>query len=127
MVQRHAARWVCSKYRRGPNCTGPTEMINHLSWPSLDLHRKVARLTLLYKMSNNLVMMSTRSLLVHAPRDLRSVPPHALMSLTRIPTCLYQTNSFFPRIVADWNESPYQIASASSIEAFKASVVKHLD
>ena len=127
MVQRRAARWVCSKYRRGPNCTGPTEMINHLSWPSLELRRKVARLTLLYKMTNNLVMMSTRSLLVRAPRGLRSVPPHALMSLSRIPTHLYQTNSFFPRTVADWNELPYQIASASSLEAFKASVVKHLD
>ena len=127
MVQRRAARWVCSKYRRGPNCTGPTEMINHLSWPSLELRRKVARLTLLYKMTNNLVMMSTRSLLVCAPRGLRSVPPHALMSLSRIPTRLYQTNSFFPRTVADWNELPYQIASAPSLEAFKASVVKHLD
>ena len=84
MVQRRAARWVCSKYRRGPNCTGPTEMINHRSWPSLELRRKVARLTLLYKMTNNLIMMSTRSLLVRAPRGLRSVPPHAFMSLSRI-------------------------------------------
>ena len=111
MVQGRAAHWVCSKYRWRPNCTGLTEMINHLSWPNLELCRKVARLTLLYKMSNKLFMMSTRSFLVRAPRDLRSVPPHAFMPLSRIPTCLYQTNSFFPKTVADWNELPYQIFS----------------
>ena len=122
MVQRHAARWVGSKYRRGPNWTGELEIINPLSWPSLELHRKVARLTLLYKMSYNLVM----TLLVCAPRDLRSVSPNASMPVSRIPTRLHQTDSFFPRTVADWNELPYQVGSVSSLEAFKASVMTHL-
>ena len=35
-VQRRSARWVCNKYRFGPNTTGPTEMINLLDWPLLE-------------------------------------------------------------------------------------------
>ena len=123
MVQRCTARWVCSKHRQGHNCTGPTEMINHLSWPSLELRRKVAWLTLLYKMSNNLVHQ-----VPPCPCTLWSQePPHASMPLTRILTCQYQTNSFFPRTVVDWNQLPYQSDWASSLEAFIASVMKHLD
>ena len=113
MVQRHEARWVCSEYRQGPKCAGPTEMINHLSWPRLELRRKVAWLKLLYKMTKKLFMMSIRSLLVRAPRNLRSVPPHTFMPLFHIPTRQYQTNSFFLRTVADWNELPS--ASAPSL------------
>ena len=67
MVQRRSARWVCNKYRTGLNTTGPTEMIRTLDWPSLESRRKVARLCLLFKMRNNLVRMSYRTLLEPYP------------------------------------------------------------
>ena len=89
--------------------------------PGIELLRKVARL-ILYKMANNRVMMSTRYLLVRTPGDLRSMSPHAFI---RISTHQHQTNSFLPRTVADWNALPCQ--NISSLEAFKASVMKHLD
>ena len=63
MVQRRSARWVCNSYRTGPNSTGPTEMLNDLDWPPLQTRRQNARLSLLYKMANNLVHMSSCSLL----------------------------------------------------------------
>ena len=85
MVQRRAARWACGKFRQGLNCTGPTEMISHLGWPSLEVWRKVARLTLLYKMANNLDLMSTRSLLIRAPRGTRATPPHTFMTMFHTP------------------------------------------
>ena len=90
MVQWRAACWVCGKFRQGLNCTGPTEMISHLGWPSLEVRRKVARLTLLYKMANNLVLMSTRSLLIPAPRSTRATPSHAYMPMFHTPKRLYQ-------------------------------------
>ena len=126
MVQWRAARWVCGKFRQGLKCTGPTEMISHLGWPSLEVWRKVARLTLLYKLANNLVLMSTRSLLIPAPRSPRATPPHAYMSMFHTSKRLYQYNSFLPRTVTDWNDLPNRIAAVSSLEAFKASVMKHL-
>ena len=126
MVQRRAARWVCGKFRQGLNCTGPTEMISHLGWPSLEVRKKVARLTLLYKMANNLVLMSTRSLLIPAPRSTRAMLPHAYMPMFHTPKRLYQCNSFLPRTVTDWNHLPNRIAASLSLEAFKASVMKHL-
>ena len=117
MVQRRAARCVCGKFRQGLNCTGPTEMISHLGWPSLEVLRKVARLTLLYEMANNLDLMSTRSLLIPAPRSTRAMPPHAYMPMFHTPKRLYQYNSFFSRTVTDWNDLPNWIAAASSLEA----------
>ena len=126
MVQGRAAHWVCGKFRQGLNCTGPTEIISHLGWPSLEVRSKVARLTLLYKMANNLVLMSTRSLLIPAPRSTRATPPHAYMPMFHTPKRLYQYNSFLPRTVTDWNDLPNRIAAASSLEAFKASVMKYL-
>ena len=33
MVQRHADNLIYIKYRLWSNCTGPQQMINHLSWP----------------------------------------------------------------------------------------------
>ena len=63
MVQRRSARWVCNKYRTGPNTTGPTAMISELDWPLLESRRQNARLCLLYKMANDLVLMSYNSLL----------------------------------------------------------------
>ena len=67
MVQRRSARWVCNSYRTGPNSTGPTEMLNDLDWPPLQTRRQNARLSLLYKMANNLVHMSSLSLLTSYP------------------------------------------------------------
>ena len=78
MVQRRAARWVFSKYRRGPNTTGPTHMIDTLGWPSLKLRRHVARLALLHKMVNGLVLMTSRSLLIPYTHDTKAMPPHAI-------------------------------------------------
>ena len=126
IVQRRAARWVCDKFRQGLNCTGPTEMISHLGWHSLEVRRKVARLTLLYKMANNLVLMSTRSLLIPAPRSTRTTPPHAFMPMFHTPKRLYQYYSFIPRTVTEWSDLPNRIAAASSLQVFKASVMEHL-
>ena len=125
MVQRRSARWVCNSYRTGPNSTGPTEMLNDLDWPLLQTRRQNARLSLLclYKMANNLVHMSSRSLLKPYPYLTKNMPTHAFMPLDLIPSKLYFSNSFFPRTVQEWNQLPQNTATAPSLEAFKASLV----
>ena len=106
MVQRRAARWVFNKYRRGPNTTGPTHMISLLGWPSFEARRRAARLSMLYKMKNNLVLMSTRSLLLPYPYLTQGMPEHAFIPLDKLPPKLYFSMSFFPRTVAEWNKLP---------------------
>ena len=44
-VQRNAARFVCSEYRRGPGIS-VTALLKELQWPSLADRQQIARLTL---------------------------------------------------------------------------------
>ena len=119
-VQRRSARWVMNKYRYGPNTTGPSAMIETLGWPLLVERRRVSRLCLLYKMANNLVLMSYSSLLVHYPYSMKSLHPYAFISLDRLPVKLYYPTSFLPRTVSEWNslhESVFPVKP--SLEVFK--------
>ena len=101
-------------------------MIEALGWPSLELRRRVARLSLLHKMVNDQVLMTSRSLLIPYPHHTKSMPPHAFTPLDMTPPKLYYATSFFPRTVAEWNSLPHDIASAPSLEAFKTSVTAAL-
>ena len=133
MVQRSSARWVFSKYRYGPNTTGPTEMISQLGWPLLSTRRYVSRLCLMFKMHRGMVRMQYSSLLVPHPYDLHEHHPYAFVSLDRSPLKLYFSNSFFPRTVTQWNsldanlfppvkEGASDNELAAQLEAFRASV-----
>ena len=133
MVQRRSARWVFSKYRYGPNTTGPSEMISQLGWPLLTTRRYVARLCMLFKMHNGLVLTKYSSLLVPHPYDLHSHHPFALLSLDRSPLKLYYSNSFFPHTIMQWNALDASVfpplategdnaAAVAQLEAFKTSL-----
>ena len=123
MVQRRAARWVFGKYRRGPNTTGPTEMISLLGWPSLEERRRAARLCMLHKIVNGQVLMTTRSLLISYPYDTQSMPSHAFTPLDKLPPKLYYSMSFFPRTVAEWNKLPPSVAAIQVPADFRSAVL----
>jgi len=59
MVQCRAAHYVQS-YQRSASVT---EMLKQLDWETLELRRKKARLTMLYKMHCNLVAMDQQKYL----------------------------------------------------------------
>ena len=98
-------------------------MIRDLDWPSLQTRRQIARLCLLYKMANRLVLMPTNTLLIPYPYSTKSMPPHAFTPLDLIPVKLYFSNSFLPKTVGEWNLLPHCVATAPSLEAFKASLM----
>ena len=51
MIQHRAARFVLNKPRhKSLNHDSVTEMLTNLGWPKLEVRRKIARLTLLFKM-----------------------------------------------------------------------------
>ena len=60
-VQRKAARFCSKNYNP---MSSVTDMIKDLNWESLEVRRKKARLTLLYKLSRNLVDVETNNYLL---------------------------------------------------------------
>ena len=106
MVQRRSARWVYNQYRYGPkypNAIQPTAMMRELGWVRLETRRRWARLSLMYKMVNNLVNMSYRSLEVPYPYITQDMPKGSLTPMTISAAPLYYNTSFFPQTVNDWN------------------------
>ena len=63
MVQRRAARFVKSRYKRTDSVTA---MLNKLGWPILSKRRKDARLILFYKVINNLAQVPHEHILTKA-------------------------------------------------------------
>ena len=51
-VQRRAARFVKNEYSTAPGTA--TTLLNDLKWPTLDKRRKVARLTMMFKIVSGL-------------------------------------------------------------------------
>ena len=99
-------------------------MIMELNWPLLVARRRVARLCLMYKMANKMVLMSYSSLLIPHPYPLKSLlHPFAFIPLERMPEKLYHSTSFFPSTVEQWNVLPEEVFPLKpSLEDFKSSV-----
>ena len=60
-VQRRAARYVTHRYH---NTSSVSNMLNHLNWPSLEHRRNFSRLTMLYKITHNLVAINPNLYLI---------------------------------------------------------------
>lgn len=119
MVQRRAARYVTNSHN---NRSSVNQMLEHLEWKSLEQRRKDARLTMMYKITNEKVAI---------PKEGRLIPPKRLSrnmhdKSFQIPSAAsdYRKYSFFPRTIRDWNALPPGVVTAPSVEAFKASLTK---
>jgi len=125
MTQRRATRFVMNRPWRRDMRDSVTEMLTSLEWPSLQVRRKCARLTLLYKIIHNLI----------------EIPIHYLPTLSPVTTTRfshnqkflhYQTSidnykySFFPRTIPEWNELPQDIINIPTIDRFKQCVHTHI-
>ena len=110
----------------------PTEMMRELEWVSLETRRRWAKLVLVYKMLNNLVNMSYRSLLIPYPYHTANMPIGSITPLHIPAAPNYYNNSFFPSAVEEWNcmlrLQPSLVTTAGpdaklAVQAFKASVM----
>jgi len=119
-VQRRAARFCCGRWH---NLSSPTQMVAELKWMELWRRRRLARLTLLYKLCHQLLNVNTSHLLVPTTRPTRHSHPLTFQKLHS--TQNYYNLSFFPRTVNDWNNLPASLALAPSIEAFSVSLKAH--
>ena len=111
-VQNRAARWVTRQYDRESSVTA---MKSKLEWPSLNLRRQQARIILLYKIVNGLVLCPTSYFVFHRG-GIYINPIHARTD--------YYKYSFFPDTIYHWNTLPVQVIQAPSLDAFKGRLLK---
>jgi hypothetical protein len=119
MSQRRAARYVTNSHN---NRSSVNQMLEHLEWKSLEQRRKVARLTMMYKITNEKVTI---------PKEERIIPPKRLSinmhdKSFQIPLAAsdYMKYSSCSRTIRDWYALPPGIVTTPSVEAFKASLTK---
>lgn len=114
-VQRRAARFVCNDYSR---YSSVSSMLEELQWPSLEHRRKLARLTLMYKVVNDLVAVPHGDHLRPGSTRTRGLNSQKFMNIG-VKTDHYK-HSFFPRTVRDWNALSF--TPPSDLSTFKLQV-----
>ena len=114
-VQRRAARWVLNDFNRFSSVTA---MLQHLSWPSLQLRRKISRLQALFKIIHQDYSLSIPPHFISMTRSTRLYHPHRFI-LPNSSTYSYQ-QSFFSRSIKDWNNLPSSIIESINIDSFSA-------
>ena len=120
-VQKQAARFCTSEYSSREEGT-MTKILSQLDWKSLELRRKMQRITMLYKITNQLVDIKADD---HLKRNTRSGRGHK-QKYTQI---RYNTrrygDTFFPATIPDWNSLPEATVDAATITRFKGAIHNH--
>ena len=118
-VQRRAARFVCGDYR---TTSSSSQMIATLGWPTLQQRRTDARLILMYRVVTNLIDIPADQFLHRATVSLQR-GRNVCYILPYCRTDLYR-HSFFPAAVRLWNQLPAPLATAETLDSFKAGLAR---
>ena len=119
MIQRRGARFVNADYRYS---SSPSMMLEKLKWQSLEVRRKMARLSMFFKASQGNFAISLNKL-QKPVRQSRSSEPHTYVQIGAHSDA-YKF-SFFPRTVVDWNMLPYSIVEKQSVDSFHCALVNY--
>ena len=113
-VQRKAARFVKQDYSK---YSSVTRMIQELGWKNLQDRRKDIRLTMLYKIANDIANVPNKEILIPSDNRTRSKHAQKFRILTQ------ETNeykySFFPHTISQWNCLPKALIDSDTVDAFK--------
>ena len=115
-IQRRAARFVFSVYRRKAPVTA---MINNLGWESLELRRRKARLTMFFKIQQNLVAIPLPPFIIRPARPKPDLPH--VFRVVYASTESYR-NSFSIRTIKDWNRLPVSTGTLVTLSSFKDAI-----
>ena len=116
-VQRRAARWVKRNYQQTASVS---DMLQQLGWRTLEQRRIDSRLSLCYKIVNNLVAIPFEEYFTRNHRNTRSSHSLALRPIST--TTDYYKFSYFPRTITHWNALSPDIPSLPTLEKFNAAV-----
>ena len=117
-VQRRAARFVCSDYRRDSSVTN---MLSELQWESLQQRRRTARLVLFHKVVGGEVQVPHSHILQTNTNRTRA-GARGLYQNIAASTETYR-QSFFPKTLKEWNLLPKEYTDATDIASFKQSII----
>ena len=126
-VQRRPARFALNQYKW---TTSVTNLLNHFGWTSLQSRRKIARLTMMYKITNSMVQVDFGRL--HKTKEQKLQTPTKRDSwahskqLAQV-QCLrdYRRYSFLPWTIPDWNDSLTEaVTGAMSLDVFTSGACK---
>ena len=101
-----------------------SEMINQLQWPSLEMRRRVHRVTVLQQARLGHISIHVDELMHPVRRLSRHVHSQAYAVPAANKNC-YKF-SYIPRTIVDWNSLPDHIVNIDTIDRFKVSLLKHL-
>ena len=119
MVQRRAARYVLNQYARTASVTA---MLRRLEWELLQHRRMKLRLTLMYKIINQLVAIPVDPHFKPVTRRTRS--HHSLKFQQISTTKAYHQASFFISTIPLWNSAPATLVEAPSLDVFRQELTK---
>ena len=114
-VQRRAARFVTGDYK---TTSSTSQMITNLGWSSLQQRRTEARLVMMYRITHDLVDIPAAQYL-HPATVMHIRGPSQRYMLPFCRTDVYR-HSFFPAGIRLWNQLPEHVATAQTLESFKA-------
>lgn len=107
--------------------TGTTKLVSlnslytEIGWQTLEQRRTNHKLTLFYKMKNNLSPTYLSSLV---PQPVNSISRYNLRNADDLQSIASRTNlyymSFLPSVVRDWNNLPEQAKQLDSVNSFKS-------
>ena len=116
-VQCRSARWATRDYQR---TSSVTQMIKDLNWRTLEQQRIDSRLTLMYKITYDLVAIPAADYLIPNTRQSRH---NHLRAYRQIPTLKdYYKYTFFPRTIVHWNALPFYIPVLPTVAQFSHAV-----
>ena len=114
MVQHRAVRYIFNDY----NFTSSvSSMLNQLALPTLEKRRKIASLSMFYKINHGLVRIKFPYYIKPTLRNRFSIP------YSRIDA---HRHSFFPRTARLWNDLPPDLINCPALETFRAGIDQHL-
>ena len=113
-IQRRAARWVMNDYGR---LSSVTSMLNQLSWPTLQIRRKLSRLQTLHKIFNQQISLIIPPYYLPTSRSTRQYHPLHYI-LPHVSTTAHQ-NSYFSRTINDWNSLPVDLVEVADADIFR--------
>ena len=90
-----------------------------LGWQSLSTRRRIARVTMFYKMVNGLVAIDPSNYVTKATRQTRGNGQKYQTARWNVTAW---RDSFFPTTVKDWNELPTSVVNCATLDSFKNAV-----
>ena len=110
-VQRRAARIVKNDYS---NFSSVTAMMQDLEWPKLEERRWVSKVTMLFKILNDIVCIPTDQYLVPISNTGRRHQQRLKLKQDPFFNINAFRNSFFPSVIDTWNKLPDTAINAAN-------------